>query len=341
MTRFKVALVGLDGRDVPEWVPARFAAEQIDFVVRECHSAEELEASAGDADVVWLFGGSRVITKESIGVLRRCRAIVRTGSGVDNVPVRAATERGILVAHTPQATSEGVSDHVVGLLLAVLRQIPKHDHAVRRGIWSREHGWPLGHLRGQTLGLIGFGTIARLVARKLRGFELTVLAHDPYVAADVFASHGARPTSLDEVLSEADFLSLHCPLTRATYHLIGERELRLMKPTAMLINTARGAVIDEPVLVRALSEGWIAAAGLDVLEQEPPAPDNPLLRLDNVVLTPHVAGYSDEYLDLSWQLSVEAALALAHGHWPRAYVNPEVTQRWGLAPADRAGGSDA
>jgi phosphoglycerate dehydrogenase-like enzyme len=132
-------------------------------------------------------------------------------------------------------------------------------------------------------------------------------------------------------LAESDFVSLHCPLTPDTYHLIGERELRLMKPTAILINTARGPVVDEPALIRALTEGWIAAAGLDVFEQEPPDPDNPLFKLDNVVATPHVAGQSDEDQERAWRLATDSALAMARGQWPRSYVNRTVKPRLNLA----------
>jgi len=160
---------------------------------------------------------------------------------------------------------------------------------------------------------------------------MTVLAYDPFVTPEAMAGLGARPASLDEVLSQSDFVLLHCPLTKETFHLIGERELRRMKPSSILINTARGPIVDEPALVRALTEGWIAAAGLDVLEDEPPAPDNPLLKLENTVITPHAAGFSDEDEDLCWQLSVESAIAFKQGRWPRSYVNRGVKPRLSLA----------
>src|SRR5262249_7407202 len=158
--------------------------------------------------------------------------------------------------------------------------------------------------------------------------EPRLLAYDPYVSPQTLARHGAQAATLDEVLEQSDFVSLHCPLSRETARLIGERQLRRMKPTAGLINTARRPVLDPAAPARAPAQGWIAGAGLDVLEKEPPDPDNPLLGLNNVVITPHIAAYSDEYVDASWQFSTEAALDLARGRWPRSYVNRNVKPRW-------------
>ena len=330
MTKFKVAMVHMDPEVLPEWVPETMASHDIEFVFEECETHAQLVTCAGDADVVWIFGGSHIVTADNVADLQRCGALIRTGSGTDNIPIEAATAHGIIVANTPEAFNDGVSDHTIGLLLAVVRQIALQDRKVRAGTWDRYAGFPGWHLQGQTLGLIGFGHIARLVTRKLSGFEMTVLAHDPFVSAELMADHGVQAASMEEVLSGSDFVSLHCPLLDTTHKLIGERELRLMKPLSILINTSRGPVVDETALFRALTEGWIAAAGLDVLEQEPPESDNPLFSLDNVVLTPHIAGYSDESLDNSWRLSVETVLDLAQGRWPRSYVNPGVKPRWQL-----------
>lgn len=330
MTRFKVALVGLDSQVVPDWVPARLQEHGIDFVARECRSRDELAQTAGDADVVWVFGTHYCVYAENLDVIPRCGGIIRTGSGTDNIPVAQATSRGIVVANTPDAMTESVSDHAIGLLFAVIRQTAIQDRLVRSGIWDRYRGWPNWHLTGQTLGLVGFGRIPQAVARKLRGYEMNVLAYDPYMPAEAMAKQNVRGASLDELLAQSDFVSIHTPLVNETRHLINETALRKMKPRAVLINTSRGPVVDEQALFRALKEGWIAAAGLDVLEQEPPAPDNPLLQLDNVVVTPHIAGYSDEYLHNSWQLSVDSAIAFAEGKYPRSYVNRDVKPRWNL-----------
>jgi len=331
---FKVALVGHEGQIVPDWVFERMVSEGITLIVNECQTRDELLRTAEDADLIWVFGGSRILfnggNSDDLVSFPRCGAILRTGSGTDNIPVESATQLGIIVANTPEALSDAVSDHATGLLLAVVRQIPLQDRAVRGRGWDRNHGFPRSRLRGRTLGLVGFGNIAQAFVRKLSGFRMKFLAHDPYVSPTVFRDHSVTSLELDEVLAQSDFVSLHCPLTPETTHLIGERQLRLMKPTGVLINTSRGSVVDERMLFRALTEGWIAAAGLDVLEKEPPDWNNPLLKLDNVVVTPHIAAFSDDYLDESWTISVNAVVALAQGCWPRSCVNGRVNPRWNL-----------
>jgi D-3-phosphoglycerate dehydrogenase / 2-oxoglutarate reductase len=319
--RLKVALVDLDGQTVPDWVQERLEQEGIELVVHDCKTGAELAAHAGEAEVVWLFGGSRVLLGGNLAVVPRCRAILRTGSGTDNVPVEEASRRQILVANTPAAMSDGVSDHLIALLFASARRVAELDRTVRLGRWGQASVPSLNGVHGRTLGLVGFGHIARAVVRKLKGFEMRVLAHDPYVDAETMAAHGATAAGLRDLLAEADYVSLNCPLTAETRHLVGEPELRRMKPTAILLNTSRGPVIDEVALVRALREGWIAAAGLDVLESEPPGPENPLLGLDNVVLTPHVGGYSANGVEIRWRLSVDTVLALARHQVPLSWVN--------------------
>jgi D-3-phosphoglycerate dehydrogenase len=331
MTPFTVALVGGIRQDgVPDWVPEALAKEGITFVARNCKSRAELAELAGNADVVWVFGDHECLYPENFDVIPQCGAIIRSGSGTDNIPIKEATQRGIVVANTPEAVNDSVSNHTIGLLFAVTRQIVTQDRALRRGIWDSNYAWPRWHMHGQVLGLVGFGHIARSVARKMAGFELTILAHDPYVPVETMASYNVQPASLDDLLSRSDFVSIHCPLIESTYHLISERELHLMKREAILINTSRGPVVDEAALLRALTEGWIAAAGLDVFEQEPIAATNPLLKLDNVVVTPHIAGYSDEFWGNFWRLSVETAIDLSKGRFPRSYVNRDVKPRWNL-----------
>ena len=330
MHPFKVALVGLDNQTVPDWVAGRFAEEQITFVQKECTSREALAEMAGDADVVWVFGSHRCVYAENLDVIPRCGAIIRTGSGTDNVPVAEATARGIIVANTPDAVTESVAEHMIALMFALIRQVAVQDRAVRRGVWDRYLAWPDGHLHGQTLGLLGFGRIPQSIVRKLRGFDLTVLVFDPYADPWKAQELGVRLTDLDTVLAESDYLSLHTPLTEETHHLINEQTLRRMKAGAILINTSRGPVVDQQALIQALKAGWIKAAGLDVTETEPLASDSPLLALDNVVLTPHIAGYSDQSQDNCWHLSVETAIDLAHGRWPKSYVNRDVKPIWNL-----------
>lgn len=322
---FKVALVGgVPNDEVPAWVTERLQQEGIAFAARNCVSREELAEIASDADIVWTLGNHECLYAENLDVLSRCAVILRTGSGTDNIPVREATERGIIVANTPEAISDSVSNHAIALLFAVTRQIVVQDQAVRRGVWDRYLAWPNWHFHDQTLGLIGFGHIAQLVARKLSGFLMNIIAHDPYIQPEFMAERGVRAASLEELLTTSDFISLHCPLTDSTRHLINERTLRMMKPQAVLINTGRGPLIDEAALLRALKEGWIAGAGLDVFEQEPTPADNPLLRLSNIVVTPHIAGYSDEFWDNFWLFSLETVIDVANGRMPRSYVNRDV-----------------
>ena len=325
---FKVALVGMDGNGVPDWVYSDLKQAGIDFAFKLCKTREELAEVGSDADVIWVFGNHESVYKENLDVLKRCGAIIRTGSGTDNIPVAEATKLGIIVANTPEAISDSVANHAIALLFAVGRQIVTQDRLVRQGKWDRYLAWPDVRFHDRTLGLIGFGNIARSVARKMSGFGLTTICHDPFVKPEAMTAAGVKPVDFDTLLRESDFISVHCPLLPSTHHLINDRTLGLMKPTAILVNTSRGPVIDEPALIRALSEKRIAGAGLDVFEQEPIATDNPLLKLDNAVLTPHIAGYTDEFWMNFWKLSVETAIDLSKGRWPRSYVNHDVQPRW-------------
>jgi D-3-phosphoglycerate dehydrogenase len=330
MDRFKVALVALNNQNLPNWLSESLAQAGVELVVHDCKTRAELAHYAGDADVVWVMGSHECLYAENLDIIPRCGAILRAGSGTDNIPVAEATALGIVVANTPDATSDSVSDHVIGLLFALTRQVALQDRLMRQGLWSPKQGWPDWRIRGKSLGLVGFGHIPRMLVKKLSGFEMTVRAYDPFVSAEDMAQQGAQASSLEVVMAQSDFVSVHCPLTKDTRHLIGEQELRWMKPKALLLNTSRGPVIDEPALVRALTEGWLAGAGLDVFEQEPIDPNNPLLKMNNVVLTPHIGGYSDESFDLFWRLSLETVLDLSQGRWPRSYVNRNVKPRWTL-----------
>ncbi len=322
MPTLKVALVANDLPPTPEWVKDQLAARGVEFVERACSSPSEVAAIAADADLVWVMGGARVITAEILPSLRRCRVILRTGTGTDNIPVDEAHRRGIIVANTPEATMHHVAEHALGLLLAVVRQIPVQDRLVRQGVWDRHRAWPNWTLTGKTLGLVGFGRIARCLARKVTGFDMVRLAFDPMVDAATMTEHGVEKVSLETLLDRSDFVSIHVPLTEETRHLIGAQQLQLMKPDAILINTARGPIVDERALVHALQEGWIDGAGLDVFEEEPLEIDNPLRTLDNVVLTPHIASYSDEFVEAFWSHSVRTILEVAQQRPPLWCAGP-------------------
>jgi len=243
---------------------------------------------------------------------------------VDNVDLAAASKAGILVTNVPDYCVGEVSDHALALLLALARQVVVADMAVKSGAWNVKAHAEVRRLCGQTLGLLGFGKIARALASKVQALGMKVLAYDPYLKPELIASQGAEAVNLDRLIAEADALSIHVPLSPETRNLIGERELALMKPTALLINTSRGGIVDEQALAAALAAGRLGGAGLDVTSVEPPPPDHPLRRAPHVILTPHLAFYSREsVIELQTKAADEVARALK-GEPPRSPVNPEV-----------------
>jgi len=324
-----VVLVASD-LTMPTHVPEELAAAGIRFVERICQQATDVPEACADADFVWVMGGAKIVTAEALRELPRCRVVLRTGTGTENVPVDEATRLGIYVANTPEATTDAVSDHAIGLMLSVARQIVLQDRLVRQGVWDRSKGWPNCSFRGRTLGLIGYGRIARAVAWKLHGFQLQVVASDPAVSEAVMREGGVEKVSLDDLCRRADYISIHAPLLPVTHHLIGAPQLQLMKPQAILVNTSRGPLIDQAALTQALSERRIGGAGLDVLETEPIPSEDPLLALDNVVLTPHIAGNSDQFLPNFWGHSVQTIKHWAAGNPPIWVVNPQVKPRTGV-----------
>lgn len=292
------------------------------IVPAQCTAPEEVLKAGKDADA--LIAQYAPITRYVIERLSKCKVLGRYGIGVDNIDVAAATFRGIAVVNVPSYCEEEVSEHTLAFLLAWVRRVPHYKEEVRRGIWDWKTGRPIYRLQGKTLGLLGFGKIARLVARKAKAFGLTVIAHDPYLADEVFAQEGVERVEFDELLARSDFLSIHVPLTESTRHLIDEEALAKMKPTACLINTSRGGVIDERALIQALQAGRIAGACLDVTDQEPPDPQNPLLELEQVLISPHVAWYSEEsQIELRRKIARDVGRAL-NGILPEGLVNREL-----------------
>jgi D-3-phosphoglycerate dehydrogenase len=296
----------------------------IEFVFSPCESEDEVIAVAHDADILMVVYRN-FISRSILENLPACKAVVRHGIGVDNIDVQAATDLGILVVNNPTYCIEEVSDMAIALLLACTRRIPLLDRAIRAGTWQNALAMPGYRVCGSTLGLVGLGRIAQRVAEKARGFGMRLLAHDPYVSPAVAENLDVALVSFEALLQEGDFISLHAPYTDETRHLIGERELRMMKPSCYLINTARGPLIDTQALVRALDEGWIAGAGLDLLENVPPMPsDHPLLRFDTVVLTPHAAWYSEEAMAELQETCAWDAVRVVRGEMPSSLVNPQV-----------------
>ncbi|MEP7358510.1 MAG: C-terminal binding protein [Anaerolineales bacterium] len=228
-----------------------------------------------------------------LATLANCRIISRVGTGLDAIDIPAATERGIWVTNVPDYSVDEVSTHAITLLLALARRLPRVLESMRRGEWDSRQARPFPRLKGQTLGLLGFGRIAQAVAGKARGLGLEVIAHDPFVPSPVMEAAGARPVDIETLWQTSDFISLHTPLTPGTRGIVNAQALSHMKPTAYVINTARGPLIDEGALLEAVRAGQIAGAALDVLTVEPPAPDNPLLHDERIIVTPHYAWYSE------------------------------------------------
>jgi D-3-phosphoglycerate dehydrogenase / 2-oxoglutarate reductase len=307
------------------------ALKSVDAEIVECHKTEEefIEA-AKRADAIYVQGAR--ITRRMIEGLDRCRLIALGSVGVDYVDVVAATERGIPVTNCPDTFIEEVADHAMMLLLATHRRALEQDRMVREGRWVDGRPQLLGipRLMGQTLGFIAFGRVARAVARRARPFGLRMMAYDPFLDELTISGAGAEPASLIEVLRSSDFISVHLPATPETIGMLNEQHFRQMKSTVIVINTARGSTIVENALVEALQKGWIAAAGLDVFEVEPIKADNPLLKMRNVILSPHNASASARFDPArKRRVGEELALVLA-GRWPMSCVNPTVLPGSGL-----------
>lgn len=280
---------------------------------------------ARDADAVMTCFAQ--VTGDVVRAAERCAVIGRFGVGVDNIAVEVATELGMAVTYVPDYCVDEVSDHVMALLLAWNRKIVLLDRSVReRGWGSQPLTMRMMRLRGKTLGIVGFGRIGQAVAAKARAFGLNVVAADPAVPADTVAALGGRRVDLPELLAESDFVTLHAPLTGATRNLIGAGELAVMKREAFLINAARGGLIDEGALYDALRGGVIAGAGLDVMVDSSPAREHPLLSLDNIIITPHVAFFSQEStLELERRAAAEV-VSVMQGRMPNNLVNPAVLE---------------
>ena len=265
------------------------------------------------------------VTDAVVRAAEQCVVIGRYGVGVDNIAVDTATELGIAVTYVPDYCVDEVSDHVMGLLLAWNRRIVLFDNSVKTAGWgSVPLTMRMMRLRGKRLGIVGFGRIGQAVCAKAKAFGLEVLAADPFVSNESAAALGAAAVDMPTLLSDSDFVTLHAPLTPGTTNMIGRAELELMKPEAFLINAARGPLIDEEALYEALTQGRIAGAGVDVLVDSTPPPDHPLLKLDNLLVTPHVAFFSQEStLELEQRAAGEVARVL-HGRMPDNLVNPAV-----------------
>ena len=273
------------------------------------------------ADAV-LCGNDLQVNNDLFNRAPKLRAIAKLGVGLDTVDIAAATRCGVVVFHTPGANNQAVADHTFALILSLARKIRYCDQSLREKRW--EHTKIIGvEIWQKTIGIIGLGAIGRCVALRAKGFQMKIVACDPYWPSEFAAQQGIEQLSLDQLLEASDIVTIHAPLTPENKGLINARTLGLMKPTAILINAARGGLVNETDLYQALRSGRLAGAGLDVFEQEPPH-DSPLLELDNVVLTPHTAAFTHEAMKTMSMGVVEQLIDYYHGKKPAHLVNPEV-----------------
>lgn len=287
---------------------------------RDCHSEQDVIEHGGEADALLVIAAP--ITARVIESLRRCRVIGRFGVGLDNIDLPAATAAGIQVVNVPAASVQEVSDHALAMILALGRRLVALDAAVRDGRWSSvvDDG-RTKRLSTQVAGIIGLGRIGGALARKLAALGVEVLAYDPLASEQALRDCFATRAELADLLRRSDYVSVHAPLTPQTRGMLGPEELALMKPTAYLINVSRGGIVESAALLDALREERIAGAGIDAFEREPPAPDDPLLTLTNVILTPHAAYYSTDSAEELRHSALEDVLGVLAGRPPRNPVN--------------------
>lgn len=324
MARFKVAVTDTV---FPSLDPERESLRPLDaeLVVGQCRTEGEVIAVSRDADVVFVTYAP--ITAQVIETLGKARAIIRSGIGVDNVDIEAATRRGIMVANTTNYCIEEVADHALALLLACARGLFPGDRTVRERRWDLKSVAHLARLSTQTLGLIGLGHIGAAVAERARGFGLRVFTFDPYVTRERAQELAVEPVDLDTLLAQSDYVSVHAPLNPETLGMLGEAAFRKMKPTAFLINVSRGGIVNQAALCQALEQGLIAGAALDVLEKEPPQPADPIAKFDNVILSPHSAWYSREAREDLRRMAWDQVISVLRAEPPFSLLNREVLQQ--------------
>ncbi|MEW2131113.1 hydroxyacid dehydrogenase [Streptomyces sp. NPDC005435] len=292
-----------------------------EYEVRHCDGADRarLLAAVPEARAL-LVRSATTVDAEVLAAAPRLAVVGRAGVGIDNIDVAAATSAGVAVVNAPAANVVSAAELTCGLLLAAARDIQASGREVKSGIWRR--GTHVGvELAGKTLGIVGLGRIGLAVARRMSAFDMTVLGHDPYATAETADQHGIKLAPLDELLSRADFITVHVPRTPGTVGLIGEAELRLVKPTAYLANVARGGIVDEAALHTALTESRLAGAALDVFDDEP-CTDSPLLALDNVTVTPHLGASTREAQERAATDVIRAVLRTLAGEAVAEAVNP-------------------
>ena len=325
MAKPKFKIVFLDQGYFPSVQPMQEAVAEIggEIIEVQVKTEEDVIAAAKDADAVLHILPK--VQRKAIESFERCKLIIRMGIGYDEVDVEAATEKGIMVCNVADYCQEEVSDHALTLLLATARKIKPFDGNLRQGKWGWRHVRPMYEMRGKTLGLVAFGKIPRCLTPKAQALGLKVIAYDPYLFDDIFEKWGVeRRLDLDTLMAESDLVSVHAPFNRETKGMIGESEFKAMKRTAIFVNTSRGPVVDEGALTKALQEGWIAGAGLDVMVEEPLPATSPLLQAPNLILTPHAAWYSERSVQVLVKNAMADVVRALQGKRPKNLVNPQV-----------------
>ncbi len=290
-----------------------------ELILAQAKEEWALIQSCKDADGI--INQYSILNRRVLENLKKCKVISRYGVGVDSIDLGAATDLGIIVANVPDYCIDEVANQTVALLFSLIRKISFFDKKVKSGQWDFRLGSTIYRTRGKTLGLIGCGKIGQEVARRISSFGIKVIAFDPFIDKP---PETIELRSFDEVLRDSDFISIHCPLVDSTFHLIGEDEFKKMEKKPIIINTSRGPIIDEKALIKALKEGIISGAGLDVLEKEPPELGNPLLEMENVILTPHAGFYSVESIKELKMRTAENVANVLQGILPKSVVNKEV-----------------
>ncbi len=322
MSNFHVVIVNLG---YPSFETEQKILSPLDAAVipaeSDCTTEDEVIAVARDAHAILVREAP--VSRRVIDALGHCRAIVRYGVGVDNIDLDAATARGVYVANVPGYGTEEVSDHTIALLLSCIRNLLQRDRSLRQGRFETDINDQIHRTTGKVLGLIGYGQISQAVHRKWKGFQpARVIVSDPYADPQLITFNGGESVDPQTLLTESDYVSLHAPLTDETRHIIDAEALDRMKSTAILINTARGELIDETALIDALDNNQILAAGLDVFESEPISSDHPLAVLPNVILTSHVGWYSKDAVTELQTRAAEEVKRVLSGERPECWVNP-------------------
>ncbi len=316
--KFKVVITDCDHGSIEE-EKREFGRIGAELILAQIKEEEDLIRVCKDAD--GLLNQYALLTRKVLEKLLKCKVIGRYGVGIDSVDLKAATDLGIIVANVPDYCVDEVADQALSMILALIRKTVFFDHKVKSDQWDFRQGRPIHRIKGKTLGLIGSGRIGLEVAKRISAFGVRVITFDPYLQKP---PEGIELMDFDTVLKESDFISIHCPLNESTRHLIGEKEFQKMEKKPLVINTSRGPIIDEMALIQALTKSQVSGAGLDVLEKEPPDPQNPLLKMENVIIAPHISFYSEESISELKRRTAENVSSVLLGKWPRSVVNQEV-----------------